>query len=143
MKNKFYAVTTKCGHVGKNNYIKVIFPINAESGKEAAEIARWMPRVKHHMKDAIINVNELTFEEYEELLERNSNDPYLKCQNVQEQNRFCTNLHLEIEDTNFEEYDDFEKRMARKVYKQRKNKIIEHDIKTYFKGLNYDASYVF
>ena len=53
MKNKFYAVVTKCGHVGNGKYREVTFPINADSGKEAAEIARWIPRVKHHKKGLV------------------------------------------------------------------------------------------
>ena len=69
MKNKFYAVVTKCGHVGRNNYREVTFPINAKSGKEAAEIARWLPRVKHHKKDAIVRVFEIDYEKYKELRE--------------------------------------------------------------------------
>ena len=50
MKNKFYAVVTKCGHVGNGKYREVTFPINADSGKDAAEIARWIPRVKYHKR---------------------------------------------------------------------------------------------
>ena len=64
MKNKFYAVVTKCGHVGNGKYREVTFPINTDSGKEAAEIARWIPRVKHHKKDAIINVTEISYDYY-------------------------------------------------------------------------------
>ena len=82
MKNKFYAVVTKCGHVGNGKYREVTFPINADSGTEAAEIARWIPRVKHHKKDAIINVTEISYDYYIELLEINNNDPYLQCKNI-------------------------------------------------------------
>ena len=50
---EFYLVTTKCGHVGKGHYVPITFPIKAENGKEAAKIARMLPRVKHHHWDAI------------------------------------------------------------------------------------------
>lgn len=143
MKNKFYAVITKCGHVGKDKYREVIFPINADSGKEAAEIARWIPRVKHHKKDAIIDVTEIDYIEYKALLEKNLNDPYLQCRNVQEQNKYCVDLYLEIKEMRPDRLeDDRNKRIDRVLYKQRKNKIIEHDINAYFKGLSYEMAYV-
>lgn len=82
----YYKVETKCGHVGKENYIIINFPIKADSKKEAAKIAREIPRVKHNYKDAILGVNEITLEEYKQLCKANSNDPYLKCKNKQEQN---------------------------------------------------------
>ena len=82
MKTKFYAVVTKCGHVGNGKYREVTFPINADSGKDAAEIARWIPRVKYHKNDAIINVTEISYDYYMELLEINNNDPYLQCKNI-------------------------------------------------------------
>ena len=55
MKSKFFRVTCKCGHVGRQFFVRVDFPVNADSGKEAAEIARFIPRVKHDHKDAILN----------------------------------------------------------------------------------------
>ncbi len=141
MKNKFYAVVTKCGHVGRNNYREVTFPINAKSGKEAAEIARWLPRVKHHKKDAIVRVFEIDYEKYKVLIEINHNDLYLNCKNIQEQNMYCSNLYLEIKRMDNEDYDNTEKRMARVIYKQKKKRVIEHDVKAYFRGLSYETSY--
>lgn len=64
MKSKFYKVTCKCGHVGKQYFIRISFPINADSGKEASEIARSLPRVKHDHKDAILDCKEIDYEEY-------------------------------------------------------------------------------
>lgn len=83
---KYYIVTTKCGHVGKNKYIVIDFPVLAENGKDAARKAREIPRVKHHHKDAILNVKEVTLEDYNKSIEMNHNDDYLKCSNRQEQN---------------------------------------------------------
>lgn len=83
---KFYKVTTMCGHVRINNDIIVTFPVVAESRKEAAEIGRKIPRVKHNKKYAILACEEISKEEYIALCEENRNDPYLKCKNKQEQN---------------------------------------------------------
>ena len=85
MKSKFYRVTCKCGHVGRQFFIRIDFPVNADSGKEAAEIARNLPRVKHDHKDAILNCVEIDYEEYQIIQKINNNDPYLKCKNIQEQ----------------------------------------------------------
>lgn len=82
---KYYSVTAKCGHVGRAFYIPVSFPVQAESGKEAAARVRSFGRVKHHHKDAILGVQEICSEEYDVLLEQNRLDPYLCCRNVQEQ----------------------------------------------------------
>lgn len=81
-----YEVKCKCGHVGRKNYIVIAFAVIAASGKDAAEKARYFPRVKHDHKDAIISVRKITDEEYLELLEVNNEDGYLHCSNRQEQN---------------------------------------------------------
>lgn len=85
MNKDYYAVTCKCGHVGRNQYILITFPIIAESGKEAAMIARLIPRVKHHHKDCIIGVRKIDYEEFVMINKLNSNDPYLSCGSIQEQ----------------------------------------------------------
>lgn len=83
--NKYYKVGVKCGHVGRHKYITKIFAIMAESGKEAAYIARWMPRVKHNDKYAILFCKEIEEKEFNNLQEVNRNDPYLNCKSHQEQ----------------------------------------------------------
>ena len=82
---KYYAVHCRCGHVGRDCYVEIVFAIIATSRKDAAEKARWFARVKHNRKNAIINCYEITREEYEKIIEINKNDPYLKCKNIQEQ----------------------------------------------------------
>ena len=89
MTKKYYRVLTKCGHVGRNGYVPIQFAIVAETGKEAAKIARDMPRVKHHHKDAILKVEEISKSIYKEIREINANDPYLHCHSIQEQNEIC------------------------------------------------------
>ena len=111
MKLKFFRVTCKCGHVGRQFFIRIDFPVNADSGKEAAEIARLIPRVKHDHKDAILNCVEIDYEEYLILQKINANDPYLKCKNPQEQ------AHI----FGFAERLEAEPRFAKEIEKSRKN----------------------
>jgi hypothetical protein len=84
---KKYLVTVKCGHVTKDYFIPIVFPIMATSKKAAAAIARNIPRVKHDHKDAIISVNPVTDEQYDKQEEINRVDPYLKVKNIQEQRK--------------------------------------------------------
>ena len=81
----YFKVTCRCGHVGRNNYIPIIFPIIASNGKEASSIARNIPRVKHNHKYAIIDCKKISKIEYDEIKEINDNDPYLRCKNKREQ----------------------------------------------------------
>lgn len=110
----YYAVTTICGHVGRKNYIVITFPVQCESKKEAAKIARYFPRVKHDRKDAIKSVEEITYEEYESLLEKNRNDSYLKCKNKQEQRIYCKDLDSRIYKHDTDDIDYKELRFIRK-----------------------------
>lgn len=61
---QYFKVTAKCGHVGRHHYIVKDFYIKANSGKEAAFKVRYMPRVKHDRKDAILSVEIITKSEY-------------------------------------------------------------------------------
>ena len=87
MKKKYYVVKAKCGHVGISYYIPIEFSIKASSKTEAAKKARELPRVKHHHKDAILSVKEVSYEEFVSVYNTNHNDPYLLCKNIQEQNK--------------------------------------------------------
>ena len=98
---KFFKVDTKCGHVGRRNYILITFPVMAKSGKEAARIARGIPRVKHHHKDAILNVNEISYKEYCVISERNNKDPYLFCHSKKEQRELADLKDRLIKETNY------------------------------------------
>ena len=82
---KYYAVCCKCGHVRQNHYIEITFAVIASNGKEAAKKARQIARVKHNKKYAILSCKEIFKEEFDVINEKNRNDPYLKCKNVQEQ----------------------------------------------------------
>ena len=117
MTKKYFAVTVKFGHVGQHKCIIKTVPVTAESGKEAAFIARWMPRVKHHDKYAIINVKEIDLEAYLVLLIEKSFDPYFQCKSIQEQRNECVGIEDEIQYMEEDEI-DYEKRD-----KVRKNKV--------------------
>lgn len=84
----YYAVTCKCGHVRIGNYIPITFGVIAENGREAARIARDIPRVKHHQKDCIISCRRISKEEFDEILQKNDEDPYLLCHSRQEQKQY-------------------------------------------------------
>lgn len=105
-----YEVCAKCGHVGKGNYVEKVFAIKADSGKEAATIARDIPRVKHHHRDAIRYVKKIDAFRFDEIIVQNSSDPYFTCKNIQEQNQTCT---LNI----FTEADEEYSRKKEKQYK--------------------------
>lgn len=76
---RYFMVTAKCGHVGRKHYVPIAFPVAAACGKEAAAVARWYLRVKHHHPDAIIDCQEIDREQYDSLIEKNRLDPYLRC----------------------------------------------------------------
>ena len=56
---KYYIVKAKCGHVGRDKYIPIDFPIKAKSKTEAAAIVRKKARVKKDHKDAVLSVVEV------------------------------------------------------------------------------------
>ncbi len=119
---KYFMVTVKFGHVGKSNFYKGNLYIKAESKKEAAEKARYCPRVKHDHKDAILNVEEIDKDSYREGLEKNRAIRYFSCYNVQEQREcFC-----EIEDYIFKE-NDVECKLARHSKKRSLRKTYNDD----------------
>ena len=99
----YYLVTTKCGHVGKMHYMPITFPIRAESGKEAARIARMIPRVKHHHKDAIISCVRVDKNQYDQQVKTNLVDPYLLSKSKKEQKDSVKNLQERIVKDNHQE----------------------------------------
>lgn len=102
---RFYKVEAKCGHVGKNWYFPAAFYITAENGREAAKVARVMPRVKHDHKDAILSVSEIDVDLYVRGKESVRSNPYWLCKNIQEQRIQCRNLEedlvAEVEKTHY------------------------------------------
>lgn len=84
MKLKFYRVTCKCRHVGKKHFIRIEFPVNADSMKYASSIARQLSRVKHDHKNAILECRGIDYKEYVILQMINQQDSYLQSLNKQE-----------------------------------------------------------
>lgn len=74
------------------------FGVVAENGKEAAQIARAIPRCKHHHKDCIREVTKISYEEFLEINANNDEDPYLKCSSIQEQRNIDMSERLYDED---------------------------------------------
>lgn len=102
-KKKYFAVECKCGHVGsKQYYIPITFAVMANDGREAANAARNFPRCKHHHKDCILSVEEISYAEYLKLLAANMEDPYLHCSNKFEQSTIDIESRLVI-DPHYEE----------------------------------------
>ncbi len=96
MDHNYYIVTVKCGHVGRHNYIPIDLPIRADSSKQAATIARNRGRVKHDWKDAVIAVEAVDRERFDEVRESNRRDPYMNAHSSTEQRQICTDLDERI-----------------------------------------------
>jgi len=127
---KYFKVVAKCGHVGRKHYVPIAFAVEAESGKEAAKLTRFFPRVKHDHKDAILDCKEISYEEYLELNTINSNDEYLKCHSRQQQS--LIDLSDRLEDDNHYKEDKFRhipskedilRRQERIEYKRKREKL--------------------
>lgn len=131
MENKYFKVTCKCGHVGRNHFVRVSFPVIAQSAEGAASMARYFPRVKHDHKYAIIDCVEIAEEEFLALKEQNDKDPYLKCTNLQEQDSiigFSSRIEDETSLSDKKRRSEFER--AEKVsYKIRRQKQFEDCLK--------------
>ena len=136
----YYEVIAKCGHVGRKKYIPIKFAVIAENGKEAAKIVRKIPRVKHNHKDAILYVKKICYEEYQEIIETNNKDPYLKCNSRHEQKQIdnlSERLKEDLHNQNTIIYNK-KNRIDRISYKNKKSKILEkllleelHNVYTY------------
>ena len=123
-KQKYFIVTAKCGHVGRNKYIEKDLTIIASSGKEAALKGRQYPRVKHDWKYAITNVVEVTEEIYWKVRVQNYYDPYFSVKNIKEQKQYCSSMHANVKYIEKEEYPK-EKRRQRIKYLLKKNAILD------------------
>jgi hypothetical protein len=95
---KKFEVVCKCGHVGISHYIAVPFPVKAQSGKEAARIARQYPRVKHDHKYAILSVLKIDQNRFDELEENLKKDAYMHCSCIQDQNMIDISDRLQDEE---------------------------------------------
>ena len=86
----YFNVLCKAGHLGRRFYMPIWFPVEAENGREAARIARYIPRVKHDHPDAIIDCVEIDYEQYVNQQMINREDPYLRCKSRHEQDQIMS-----------------------------------------------------
>jgi len=143
MTTNYYAATVKMGHVGQGKCIIKTIPVKAESGKEAAYIARWTPRVKHHDKYAVIDVKEIDLEAYLMLSFETGLDPYFQCKNIQQQRVMCEDIEDEVQ--YMHEDVDYEKRRAKRqeriAFKQKKNRVLYEGEKYYARNCSVSMAY--
>ena len=85
MEVKYFRVEAKMGHHKKGYYSVGNLFIMAENGKDAAQKARYTPRVKHDDKYAILDVEEVSYSDYCIGVIQMNQNPYFKCNNIQEQ----------------------------------------------------------
>lgn len=129
----YYRVLSKCGHVGRNNYILKNLYIKANDGKEAAKKARETPRVKHNHKDAIREVEEINLKEYIKGLSIINADDYFNVHNKQEQIRMKAVKLSEVFKENTSK--NYKKRRTRQNIL---NALINKDIKNQIKEEYYE-----
>lgn len=128
---KHYKVTAKCGHVGRNHYIVKNFFVKAVDGKAAAYKVRHMSRVKHHQKDAILSVDEITEEEYWEDRQLQAQDMYFKVHNSSEQRKCgavdCSLVFAELKNIKRRKFKD-------QIYRNKLARIIRRDVQQQMMG---------
>ena len=130
---KYYKVVAKCGHVRKRHYIIKDFFVKAEDGKEAAHKVRFLPRVKHDWKDAIISVELITMEEFIHGIELHNQDLFFYVTNSSEQKLYgviddvqvfeCEEPERKKKDKNFMFYNKLA-RILRKDLKMRLAEVV-------------------
>lgn len=60
----YYAVHCKLGHSGTGQYRDIVFYICAKTAIDAMDKAKKMPGVKHQNRSAVLNLKQITQEEY-------------------------------------------------------------------------------
>jgi hypothetical protein len=129
--NYYYLVKAKCGHVGKDKFVVMPFVIQAQSKKAAAMLVRMMPRVKHHNKQAILSVEEISRDEYLTQKKLNQNNGYFKAHSIQDQRRLCNEWDLVIhndaqEEDKMDKFEQLYEKYQLFLYRQRKNGLIKN-----------------
>ncbi|MDP2426108.1 MAG: leucine-rich repeat domain-containing protein [bacterium] len=94
---KYYSVECKCGHVGRDKFMPIVFPMKAYSKKEAAQLAKELPRVKRDHVDAILTCTQISKEQYIELLKNNKADVYLQVKSKHEQKKHLDKIEPRLQ----------------------------------------------
>ena len=96
---KFWIGIARCGHCGKNHYTLKTIPIKAETRELAKAKILSYPRVKKTKNlKVLLDLQEVTVEEYYKAKQDMENDYFFKVQSKQQQNIYCPDLEIfEIE----------------------------------------------
>ncbi len=128
---RLYKVKAKCGHVGRSYYILKDFYVKAIDGKEAAYKVRYSPRVKHHKKDAILSVQEITDEEFLKGRKMQMEDKYFNVHNSSDQRKCCAVDYSLV----FAETKTVRRRKFKNsIYRSKLAKIIRKDLQQQMRG---------
>ena len=119
---KYYKVLCKGGHVGRSKYLPITIYVEADNAKDAASIARQMPRVKHDHKDAILSVEAIDAATYCEGKKRNSENPYFQAKNIQQQRLLCNLIGQVMEDSHYYDRDEKKQQLHEQRKAQKKEK---------------------
>ena len=113
---RYYVATLKGGHVKPNKYITFFYYIKANNLKQASEICNTVPRAKKNSYGFLIDLTEITYNEYLYGLEQNRKDQYLLCSNPQEQRL----IYDEISDRIFDEPESTDNKIVKLDHIDRK-----------------------
>ena len=111
----YYVATVKGGHVGESKCYYFTQPLMAQSKKAAAEICKILPRAKKGQKDLIRDIKEVSYEEYMQICEKEKNNPYKFCKNIQEQRKYIAEIENSIEMDKLYTNKDIEKAKRREL----------------------------
>lgn len=140
---KYYVVTCKFGHVGRDKYLPLDVPIRAIDKKDASAKAKKMGGVKRDHPDwCLKGPTEITKEEYEALRVVLINDPYWNKKTRQNISLFKHRLVDEPNYTNIRGVKTntvtFKKPTTAeiKMFHKKKRRILEKDIDDLFEELD-------
>ncbi|MGB4310913.1 MAG: hypothetical protein WBJ28_03775 [Bacilli bacterium] len=140
---KYYVVTCKFGHVGRDKYLPLDLPIRATSKKEASAKAKKTGGVKRDHPDwCLKGPTEITKEEYNELKAKLVNDPYWNKKTRQNTALFADKLIDEPNYTNRRGIKTntvtFKKPTTAeiKMFHQKKRKIRDKEIQEFYDEAN-------
>lgn len=121
----YYFVIAKCGHVGKGKYIDVIFPIMAETKKEASQMVLLKPKVKKQLSNAISSVFEVSKEEFDEQMNINKEDIYIHSHCKQEIKEILNSDKIQIlpKKKQYKNSFEFNSKIDKVIYYNKKEKI--------------------
>jgi hypothetical protein len=131
-KKNYFLVCCKCGHVGRSNFIRLIFPVRALNAREAAMLGRQRPGVKHDHPDAVLWVREVEKTEFLAAVSKLKKDIYWKSAR-RNQGLLIDRLEAEPEHKHVIKVvsDEKAKRSVLQNFRRNKNKVIEDEIRVF------------